>query len=195
MRDNLFHNIANLFRLSQKHLQSPVKEMSTGTLNENFGDGQAIRRFVTPIAVTLAAASAVSSLLWGSEMNFGAMVYGILTSAIEPFIIYYLVKVLSCKVFRKFGIEDDTEEKAQVVTLQLMLLYFAVTFVCSILPGARLLLCFYVYAFYMLWQMAGDFLRISDERRLSFMLSEMAICAVSYVIALLLLNVIAPKHP
>ena len=195
MQNNLFNNIANLFKLTQKHLTNPQKEMCAETLEVNFGNCQPLHRFVIPIAVTLGATSALSSFLWSDDLDFGAMIYGILTSAIEPFLIYYMVKVLSCKVFRKYEIKEATEDKAQIVTLQLMLLYFAVTFVCTILPDARLLSCLYVYAFYMLWQIAGDYLGISEERRISFMLSEMAICAISYFVILLTLKYVAPKHP
>lgn len=195
MHSNLIYNCGNLFKLSKKHLINPAGSMSAESLRENFGKCQAWSQFIAPISVTLGVASFFSSLLWNSECGLDSAVYNMMTSATSPIMIYYVVNMLSRKIFVKFEINEGIEEKAQVVTLQLMLLYFVVTFLCTILPGAKLMSCLYVYSFYMLWQMAGEYLEISDERRISFMLIEMALCAATILFISLVINFITSEHP
>ncbi|MCQ2344217.1 MAG: hypothetical protein MJ002_04740 [Paludibacteraceae bacterium] len=195
MRDNIFKRCANLFRLVWRHIRDPKAEMSAAKLRENFGYRNAVSEFVTPMALTLAVTSLIGSLICGGEMNIGAIVYGMLTTAIVPYMFYYVVKVASCELLRRFGIKEETEEKAKTMTLQLMLLYFLVTFFYTIAPEAKLLACLYIYAFVMLWMLADGYLGIKDERRVTFTLIEIAICAITLTAITLVINIITPKHP
>lgn len=195
MQDNFFKNCINLFRLTQNHLLSPSKAMSTESLEENFGGEDANRKFIIPMATVLAIAQMASSALWSENFSMAATVYLTIVAAISPVLIYFMIKIATAKILELFDIREETEKKARVITLQLMLLYFAVEFICYIIPGANLLHCLYVYAFYMIWFVAGEYLGVTEHQRIKFMLSEMAVCAVALFILPFIMKFITPRHP
>ena len=195
MPNNFIHNCGNLFRLLQNHLMNPSDAMKRENLNQNFASCSAIRRYLIPIAVILTLASILSSIIWSDEIDYEAMIYSAITTAAAPFVVYYVNKYLTLLAFHFFKITEQTDEKAQVLSLQLMLLYFFVTLLCTLVPDSSMLKCIYIYAFYMLWFIAGDYLDLPDNRRMRFMFVEIIVCAVAYIIFPLILGYLTPKHP
>lgn len=179
----------------QNHLVNPSGAMRREKLEENFGNCNALTRFLLPIVTLLTLASILSTIFWSEELDIEVLIYKAITTAAEPFVVFYVIKYLSKIVFHLFGITDDVDEKTQVVSLQLMILYFFVTLLCTIFPDPLMLNCIYIYAFFMMWYIAGEYLDIADSKRMKFMFAEIVVCAVAYIIFPLLLGTLTPKHP
>lgn len=196
MRNNFLHNCINLFRLIQNHLLNPSDAMRKDHLDQNFASCNALRRYLMPMAVILTLASILSSILWNKDgINYEALIYAAIITAVQPFVVFYVAKYLSIVVFRFFKITEQTDEKAQVLSLQLMLLYFFVTLLCTLVPDSSMLNCIYIYAFYMLWFIAGEYFGITDNKRMRFMFAEVVVCTIAYILFPILLGTLTPKHP
>ena len=169
--------------------------MQPARLVMNFGSRNAFAQFILPMTAILTVASVFASLVYADEVTLEHVIYSAIETAISPVVVFYVAKHLTALILRWFAIADDVQTKAQIVCLQLMLLYFFVTLLLLLIPGSEMLKCLYIYAFYMLWFMAGEYLGFEEKKRMFLMFVLMVVGAIAYNILPLLMRILIPNHP